>query len=83
MVYCNQLDKPFKTAYGPRLKPWQWNKVKFRYDQKNLTVTVNGVSGKPVSASGYFRYPRATVLGSSERGEFFTGKIRDFKITPR
>jgi DNA-directed RNA polymerase subunit beta' len=36
-----------------------------------------------VEAYGFQRYPRATLLGASERGDFFKGKIRGLKITPR
>ena len=82
-IYCNDLPGgAMRIATGPRLRPWSWNKVKFRFNQRELSVIVNGVSGKPVNAYGYQRYPRATALGASERGEFFTGKIRNFKITP-
>jgi hypothetical protein len=88
MVNCNQLNEvvranPTKTAFGPRLFPWKWNRIKVRFDQDTVTIYTNGVAGVPVKAPGYHRYPRATVLGSSDLGEFFTGKIRDFKITPR
>ena len=88
MVYCNQLTetpgaKPMRVATGLRLKPWQWNNVKIRCDQNKLVVITNGVAGKAVAAPGYHRYPRATALGTSETGEFFKGKIRNFKITPR
>ncbi len=88
MSYCNQLTevyrgKPMRIATGPRLKPWQWNKVKITFNQDKLVVSTNGVAGEAVDAPGYHRYPRATVLGASDLGEFFTGKIRNFKITPR
>ena len=81
-IYCNDYPGSMRTATGPRLKPWQWNKVKFRFNQRELSVSTNGVPGKAVKAYGYQRYPRATILGASERGEFFHGKIRNFKITP-
>ena len=71
-----------KIASGPRLQPWKWNKLKVRFDQDKVTVFTNGVAGTPVAAPGYHRYPRATAFGASELGEFFTGKIRDFRITP-
>ena len=88
MSYCNQLTeipngKPMRIASGPRLNPWQWNKVKITFDQDKLVVSTNGVAGEAVEAPGYHRYPRATALGTSEIGEFFSGKIRSFKITPR
>jgi len=87
MNYCNQLTEvyrgnPMKIATGPRLHPWKWNKLKIRFDQDKLTVITNGVAGTPVAVSGYHRYPRATAFGASERGEFFTGKIRSFVIRP-
>ena len=87
-VYRNQLcetigAKAMQVATGPRLRPWQWNKIVVRFDQDKLTVITNGVAGEPVQADGYHRYPRATVLGASDRGEFFTGRIRNFSITPR
>lgn len=81
-IYCNGIEGGIRSAIGPRLKPWHWNKIKVRFNQRELVVSVNGVSGKPVKVHGYQRYPRATVIGASERGEFFHGKIRNFKITP-
>lgn len=81
-IFCNGIAGGVRSASGPRLKPWHWNKVKVRFNQRELVVSVNGVSGKPVKVHGYQRYPRATVIGASERGEFFHGKIRNFKITP-
>ncbi len=87
MVYLNQLTEtpgaqPLVQARGPRLKPWKWNRIIVKCDQKTLQVCVNGIWGKAVPAAGYHRYPRATTVGASERGEFFTGKISSLKITP-
>ncbi len=81
-IYCNNMPGAIRTASGPRLKPWKWNKVRIRFDQQTLSVSVDGVSGEAVAACGFQRYPRATALGASERGEFFHGKIRDFSIKP-
>ncbi|MBE6398556.1 MAG: hypothetical protein E7041_00285 [Lentisphaerae bacterium] len=86
LFYCNNLigiESALKMATGIRLRPWTWNRIVVKFDQKKMVINVNGVDGEPVSFSGYNRYPRATTLGASERGEFFTGKIRDFVITPR
>jgi len=88
MNYLNQLTeipgaRPMVLAHGPRLNPWQWNKISVIYDQDTCQVIVNGTPGKKVKCSGYHRYPRATTLGASERGEFFHGMIRNFTITPQ
>lgn len=85
-IYRNQFAEAGGTpaiaeCSGPRLQPWQWNNIKVVFDQKHFTVYVNDVPGKPVKANGYHRYPRATVMGASERGEFFTGMIRKLKIS--
>ena len=82
-IYCNNLPGALRRASGPRLLPWKWNKVKFRFDQHKLQVTVNGVAGEAVEAYGFQRYPRATALGAAETGSFFKGKIRGLQITPR
>jgi hypothetical protein len=82
-IYCNNLPGALRRTSGPRLQPWKWNKVKFSFDQNRLLVTVKGVPGEAVEAYGFQRYPRATLLGASERGDFFKGKIRGLKITPR
>lgn len=86
--YLNQLietlgGKAMTQAKGPALQPGQWNKITVQYDQQTCQVIVNGVPGEAVPCSGYHRYPRATLLGASERGSFFTGKIASLKITPR
>jgi hypothetical protein len=85
-IYRNQFAEHGGTpaiaeCSGPRLQPWQWNNIKVVFDQKHFTIYVNDVPGKPVKANGYHRYPRATVMGASERGEFFTGMIRKLKIS--
>ena len=85
-IYRNQFAESggvpaIAECSGPRLQPWQWNNIKVVFDQKHFTIYVNDVPGKPVKANGYHRYPRATVMGASERGEFFTGMIRKLKIS--
>ncbi len=85
-VFCNQNSETGRAsvrATGPALKPNVWNQLRVRFDQQQLTVETNGVSGAPVPASGYHRYSKYTALGAQESsGDFFRGKIGKLKITP-
>ncbi|MBR7121354.1 MAG: hypothetical protein IKC94_03840 [Lentisphaeria bacterium] len=86
-VYCNQHAETdgrlaFVNAAGFPLQENQWNKITVISNQQALWVEVNGAPGNPVMAGGYHRYPRATSVGASDIGEFFTGKIRNLSITP-
>ena len=86
-VYCNQHAETngklaFVNTTGEPLKVNQWNKIAVISNQQALWIEVNGIPGNAIAAGGYHRYPRSTSVGASDLGEFFTGKIRNLRITP-
>ncbi len=69
------------TATGPTLSPDCWNQIKVRFDQRELSVEVNGKLGTKIKASGFQRYPKVFGLGVDQRrGNYFNGKIRSLKV---
>ena len=86
-IYRNQYaetnpKESFVNTRGVPLKPKSWNRITVYSNQQAAWIEVDGVPGEMVQSGGYHRYPRATSVGASDRGEFFTGKIRNLTITP-
>ena len=86
-IYRNQYaeidgKQTFVNTSGIPLKLKSWNRITVYSNQQALWIEVNGIPGEMIASGGYHRYPRATSLGASERGEFFTGKIRNLSIAP-
>ncbi|MBQ4329818.1 MAG: hypothetical protein IJC27_08830, partial [Lentisphaeria bacterium] len=86
-IYRNQYaeidgKQTFVNTRGIPLKLKSWNRITVYSNQQALWIEVNGIPGEMIASGGYHRYPRATSLGASERGEFLTGKIRNLSIAP-
>lgn len=68
-------------ANGPTLQAGRWNSLRVVFDQKKLHVYVDGVSGRPVPASGYMFEPRYTALGAANKSlDFFRGKLKALSV---
>jgi hypothetical protein len=72
----------FADAAAP-LTPGKWHDVTVTYDQKQLIVTVDGVSGAPKTMTGRMFSPKAGGLAMGETVESgFEGRISTLEIGP-
>ena len=69
---------------GPKLRMGEWNHVKMSYDERVLSVSVDGVSGTPAKASCCQMQSRYTALGAANHSlDFFRGAMSGLKFRAR
>jgi hypothetical protein len=65
---------------GLSLPPRQWSHLVIRYDQNNLTATVDGREGTAQTIQGPGIYDTVTAVGGFGKA-WFSGKIKNLKVT--
>ena len=79
--YRTQRGGSAVKVRGPKLKAGVWNHVKLSYDESELTLSVDGVSGVPVKASCHQFQSRYTSIGAANhRPNFFRGSISNLRF---
>jgi len=65
---------------GMKLEAGQWSNLKIRYDLRQLVITVNGVSSKPIPLPGPGMHDTPGSLGG-HGPHGFHGLIRKFAVS--